>query len=93
MQVPWRSVARETIPTTSPPKLLGRDGNGGNRLATDSKNIKVSTYLIRKGHTCTPAPGGWRVDGKFMDKWDVLDVVNKHRVVADLAPAVEGELE
>ena len=72
---------------------FGADGNGGRGPGADVGRIKVSTYLIRKGHSCSSARGGWQVDGRFMDKDDVLEIVNRHRRAADLPPALADDLE
>lgn len=74
-------------------QAFGADGNGGHAQA-DAGRIKVSTYLIRKGHSVSPAAGGsWRVDGKLMDRMDVLDLINEHRAKAEVPPAVLQDLE
>jgi hypothetical protein len=92
-----RRIATDIIPAgsvTVTAQLLGADGNGGAGIERgDRGGIKVSTYLSRRGHTVFPARGGWTVDGKFMDRYDVVDVINAHREKAELPPVEATDLE
>jgi hypothetical protein len=46
--------------------------------------LKITTYLIRKGHMASVQGQNYRIDGRILDKWEALELVNEHRAKADL---------
>lgn len=62
------------------------------RSAADNA-FDPKTYLIRKGHTVSIEFGGrLRVDGKCLERGEVIDLVNSYRVKADLPPIAVGAM-
>lgn len=59
-------------------------GDPSRKSADDTFDTKA--YFIRKGHTVFINTSGYVVDGSHKDQFQVLDLVNSHRMKADLAP-------
>lgn len=78
---PKRAPVPETSNNTA--ALMGDPASGRSAAEQD---LNAKTYLLRKGHTCSIAEHGLRVDGKLLDKFEVLDLVNRYRAKAELAP-------
>jgi len=64
----------------------------GGRSALDRKKaiaeLNIVDYLDRKGHQCRALPSGtqFMIDGKIVDLKNAIELLNKYRSRANLAP-------
>lgn len=73
-------------------ELLGDPAPGRGAADLDDRGkFKVTTYLIRKGHTASAQGQGFRIDGRYYDREEAIELVNSHRAKAELPPIKVSE--
>jgi hypothetical protein len=83
----YPAVIRRPMPIFAP------TSNEQERVGVDLDHqgkFKITTYLLRKGHMATAQGVGYRIDGRYHDLDEALEVVNRHRAKADLPDLKRG---